>query len=136
MTPQQTIDANRISLVASNLEKYFKASEMTTDIATDLGTLNLRGNKRRSELIEELRHSLTIMKEWSPIPKTREASDDKLLMKILRNIYWNGSPERIKNIETALAIQVGIPQEELVKKITDIGNLGDRKPSELLQEIC
>ena len=57
-------------------------------------------------------------------------------MKILRNIYWNGSPERIKNIETALAIQVGIPREELVKKITDIGELGDRKPSEILPEMC
>ena len=56
-------------------------------------------------------------------------------MKILRNIYWNGSLERIKNIETAQAIQVGIPREELVKKITDIGNLGDRKPFELLQEM-
>ena len=75
------------------------------------------------------------MKEWSPIPKTREPSDDKLSMKILRNIYWNGNLERIKNIETALAIQVGIPREELVEKITDIGNLGDRKPSELLQEL-
>ena len=109
MTPQQTIDANRISLVASNLEKYFKASEMMTDIATDLGTLNLRGDKRRSELIEELRRRSSVMKEWSPIPKTREPSDDKLSMKILRNIYWNGNLERIKNIETALAIQVGIP---------------------------
>ena len=56
-------------------------------------------------------------------------------MKILRNIYWNGSPERIKNIETALAIQVGIPQEELVKKTMDIRDLGDRKPSEFLQEM-
>ena len=46
MITQQTIDANRISLVVSNLEKYFKASEMTTDIAMDLGTLNLRGDKR------------------------------------------------------------------------------------------
>ena len=41
--------------LASNLEKYFKASEMTTDIATDLGMLNLREDKRRSQLIEELR---------------------------------------------------------------------------------
>ena len=135
MTPQQTIDANRISLVASNLEKYFKASEMTTDIETDLGMLNVRGDKRRTKLIEELRRRSTVTKEWSPIPKTREPSDDKLLMKILRNIYWNGSPERIKNIETALAIQVGIPREELVKKITDIGEVGDRKLSELLQEM-
>ena len=46
MTPKQTINANRIFLVASNLEKYFKASEMTTDIETDLGMLNVTGDKR------------------------------------------------------------------------------------------
>ena len=62
MTPQQTIDANRISLVASNLEKYFKASEMTTDIETDLGMLNVRGDKRRTKLIEELRRRSTVTK--------------------------------------------------------------------------
>ena len=105
------------------------------DIETDLGMLNVRGDKRQSKLIEELRCRSTVTKEWSPIPKTREPSDDKLSMKILRNIYWNGSLERIKNIETALAIQVGIPQEELVKKTMDIRDLGDRKPSEFLQEM-
>ena len=74
MTTQQTIDANRISLVASNLEKYFKALEMTMDIETDLGMLNVRGDKRQSELIEELRCRSTVTKEWSQSYSKNERS--------------------------------------------------------------